>query len=107
MDNAFLEEYYQAVILPQYDTENFSEGITWKDHGKVGLDTWAHYFDDKNGREFVLVYEDFPGNEYLSDDLTHDIVPCRGEASLRVSITTDALIDNVVGYFTLFKERSR
>lgn len=106
MDISFLEKYYQTVILPQYSTEDFSSGVNWKDHGKVGLDTWAHYFDDKSGREFVLLYEDFPGNEYLSDDLTHDIVLCQGEICLQVSASTDGLVDNMLGYFTLYKERS-
>ena len=104
MDTAFLEQYYQSVILPQYSTEDFSAGVTWKDHGKVGLDTWAHYFDDKNGREFILTYEDFPGNEYFSDDLTHDIVLCKGEPYLQVSTSTENVVDNIFGYFTLYVE---
>lgn len=105
MDGQFLEKYYETVILPQYTTEDFSAGISWKDHGKVGLDAWAHYFDDKDGREFVVLYEDFPGDEYLSDGLTHDIVLCHGEVCVQVATTPNTTIDNVVGYFTLYKER--
>lgn len=107
MDNTFLENYYLKVILPQYSTEDFTGGVAWKDHGKVGLDTWAHYFDDSNGREFVLIYEDFPGSEYLADDLTHDIVLCQGDSSLQASLSSGKLVENVVGYFTLYKERGR
>lgn len=105
MDIQFLEHYYETVILPQYDTEDFSAGIQWKDHGKVGLDTWAHYFDDANGREYALIYEDFPGNEYPSDKLTHDIVPCKGEVCLRIASAPEKTIDNILGYFTLYRER--
>ena len=107
MTNEFLELYYEGVILPRYETEGFSAGITWKDHGKVGLDTWAHYFDDKDGREYILLYEDFPGSEYLVDGLTHDIVPCQTVQNVQVAITPGDKVDNVVGYFTLYVEKTR
>jgi hypothetical protein len=105
MDNEFLEQYYSKVILPLYrDVVTFSQ-ITWKDHGKVGLDAWAHYFEDVDGREYILLYEDFPGSDYMNDDLTHDIVKCGNETSVRVAISTDRNIDNIAGYFTLYAER--
>lgn len=105
MDNEFLEQYYSKVILPLYrDVVTFSQ-ITWKDHGKVGLDAWAHYFEDVSGREYILLYEDFPGSDYMNDDLTHDIVKCGNETSVRVTISTDRNIDNIAGYFTLYAER--
>lgn len=107
MNEMFLERYYEKILLPQYsDTIKF-KNITWKDHGKVGVDAWAHYFDDENGREYVLLYEDFPGNDYLNDNLTHNIVPCGDETSIQVSLSTGTQIDNVVGYFTLYRERKR
>lgn len=105
MKNGFLEQYYEQVILPLYGDAITPSELTWKDHGKVGLDAWAHYFEDANGREYILLYEDFPGGDYLNDDLTHDIVKCRDESSVRVSISPDKQIDNVAGYFTLYAER--
>jgi hypothetical protein len=105
MNTKFLEQYYKAVILPLYGDAITLSGISWKDHGKVGNDTWAHYFDDKNGREYVLLYEDFPGSEYLNDDLTHDIVKCGEDTSIRVEVTPGNAIENVAGYFTLYEEK--
>lgn len=105
MDAKFLEKYYETVILPLYgDAVTFSK-ITWKDHGKVGLDAWGHYFDDQNGREYLLLYEDFPGSDYMNDSLTHDIVPFGNETSVQVTTAPAKLIDNITGYFTLYAER--
>lgn len=107
MNTAFLETYYETVILPLYkDTVDFSE-ISWKDHGKVGADAWAHYFEDRSGREYVLLYEDFPGSDYLNDGLSHDIIPCGNEVNVRVAMTPEKQLDNIVGYFTLYAERKR
>jgi hypothetical protein len=106
MTNTALENYYETVILPQYRQAVEFKTITWKDHGKIDLDAWAHYFEDENGREYVLLYEDFPGNTYLNDGLTHDIVKCGDETNIKVSISTGAVIDNVTGYFGLYQEKS-
>ena len=106
MSDAHLENYYESVILPMYgDLIKFP--IKWKSHGKVGLDTWAHYFDDKSSVEFVLLYEDFPGNEYLGDDLSHELVKCGNKSSLQISESSGKEIDNIFGYFTLYKEKIR
>ncbi len=60
MSNSFLEQFFEQVILPRYkDVVKFDE-ITWVDHGKAGLDAWAHHFR-ADGKEYVLLYEDFPG----------------------------------------------
>ncbi len=107
MDITFLEQYYEKVILPLYGDDTLLSDVSWKDHGKVGADAWAHYFEDKNGREYVLIYEDFPGNDYLNDDLTHDIVPCGDETSVRVATTPESSIDNLTGYFTLYAEKTQ
>jgi len=106
MDTTALEHYYEQVILPLYGSDAPSTGVTWKDHGKVGADAWAHYFEDVTGREYVLLFEDFPGSDYLNDDLTHEVVPCKGETSVRVTTTPDSSVDNVVGHFTLYAERA-
>lgn len=103
MDNSFLEHYYETAILPQYTDVHF-ETIAWKDHGKVGLDTWAHYFEDQTGREYVLLYEDFPTGEYLNDDLSHEVIPSGNQPSIQVALSTDKKIENLVGFFTLYKE---
>lgn len=106
MNTQFLEQFYETVILPKYGAE-FTGVSKWKDHGKVGLDSYAHYFDDPNGVEFVLLNEDFPNGDYLNDDLSHDVVQVAdGADTLQVTIG-DAWIPNISGYFTLYKEKSR
>ena len=105
MNTSLLEAYFETVVLPLYgDVLRFAQ-IAWKDHGKVGADTWAHYFEDGHGREYVLVYEDFPGSEYLNDDLTHEIVPCGDQTSVQVLTKPESTVDNFIGYFTLYVER--
>lgn len=104
MDTNYLEQYYEKVILPQYIDVKFAN-ITWKDHGKVGLDTWAHYFEDENGIEYILLYEDFPTGEYLNDDLSHQVIQVGNEPNIQIKLSTDKKIDNIAGYFTLYKEQ--
>lgn len=107
MDTTFLEEYYEKVILPQYKDASIKVA-SWKDHGQVGPDNWAHYFDDDDGTEYVLLNEDYPGGLYLNDDLTHDAVQVPGGESTALHVTVgDTWIPNVSGYFTLYRERSR
>lgn len=107
MDSSFLEQYYEGVILPLFHYEG-AEVVAWKDHGKVGLDTWAHHFDNSEGVEHILVNEDFPGSEYPPDDLTHEMVsfPDSEDGILHVSIGSD-WIPNISGYFSLYREKSR
>lgn len=105
MNNDFLEQYYEQIVLPLYAKTISFTTIKWKDHGKVGPDTWAHYFEDETGREFVLLYEDFPGGDYLADDLTHDIIAIGNESSVQISASTNTLVDNIFGYFTLYSEK--
>lgn len=107
MDNHSLEQYYETTILPLFQ-DKATKTITWKDHGKVGLDTYAHYFEDINGVEYILVNEDFPGNEYPPDDLTHEMVvaPNTDDGIIKIA-TEDAWKPNVSGYFSLYKEKGR
>ena len=105
MDTTFLENYFETVVLPFYKEDVDISSITWKDHGKVGLDTWAHYFENSSGREFVLLFEDFPGNEYMSDGLTHEIVLASGESSIKIFSNPERSIDNLLGYFSLYREK--
>ena len=106
MNKEFLEQYFQSVILPLYGDALDISSITWKDHGKVGPDAWAHYFDDKNGREYVLLYEDFPGSDYLNDELTHEIIRCDEKTCIQISSHPESTIDNIIGYFTLYAEKA-
>lgn len=107
MDNKFLEHYYEKAVLPLYgDAVTFTK-IVWKDHGKVDLDVWAHYFDDEGGREYVLLYEDFPGGNYLNDDMTHDVIKCGNDTSVHVTTSAGTNVDNIFGYFTLYAEKQR
>ena len=77
----------------------------WKDHGKIGLDAWGHYFEDSNGKEYVVVFEDFPGNVFLDDKLTHEIVKIGDDSSVKLDVSGSKYIPNVTGYFTLFREK--
>lgn len=104
MDTHFLEQFYEKVILPRYSDSVSFETITWKDHGKLGLDSWAHYFDDNEGREYVLLYEDFPGDSPFDDGLSHEVVPFKDKTSLELTFSDAQQIDNIAGYFTLYQE---
>lgn len=108
MDNSMLEQWYEQVILPNYREIDVAE-IRWKDHGQIGSDAWAHYFEDANGREYVLVFEDFPGDTFLDDGLTHDVVPFDGEkTTLEFGVKNKEhthYAANITGYFTLYRER--
>lgn len=105
MDNKFLEQFYEDVVLPQYAEIVEFKKINWKDHGKVDLDAWAHYFDDESGREYVLLYEDFPGGAFLDDGLSHELVKIGEETSLKLSFSNDKEVENITGYFTLYREK--
>lgn len=106
MNDKFLEELYENVILPCYKGVLDIGKISWKDHGKIELDAWGHYFEDSNGKEYVLVFEDFPGNVFLDDKLTHEIVKIGDECSVKLDVSGSKYIPNVTGYFTLFREKN-
>lgn len=105
MDEKFLEKFYENVILPQYSNEVSVADIVWKDHGKPGLDSWAHYFEDKDGREYVLLYEDFPDGAFLKDGLTHEPVEINGEISFELKFGNAKQIPNLTGWYTLYREK--
>ena len=104
MNNNSLEQYYEATILPLFQDNSLIK-ITWKDHGRVGLDTYAHHFENTDGVEYILVNEDFPGSEYPPDKLTHKMVaaPSTDDGIIRID-TEEAWTPNVSGYFSLYKE---
>jgi len=105
-EEAFLEQFYEQAVLPRYADAVDLQNITWKDHGKVGLDAWAHYFDDQDGREYILLYEDSPGGAPFDDGLSHDVVEVGGQLSHRFGFEGDVrLVPNITGYFTLYREK--
>lgn len=106
LDKAFLEKFYEQVILPRYEDSAQFGKITWIDHGKVGLDAWAHYFQGTNGTRYILLYEDFPDGSYLADDPTHEIIKLGDEPSHKFGFGDNTrLVPNITGYFTLFREK--
>lgn len=105
MNDKFLEQFYESVILSRYKDGIDIGGIKWKDHGKVELDSWAHYFEDKNGKEYVLLFEDSPGSSFLDDGLSHEVIKLGDESSIGISFSDGKYIPNVTGYFTLYREK--
>ncbi len=106
-DLRFLEKLYEKVILSQYAGIEFGQ-VKWIDHGKVGPDAFAHYFKDYREGEYVLVFEDYPGTVPFDDGLSHEVLLINGQRSLRFSFEVPfKYIENVSGYFTLFKEKRR
>lgn len=106
MDTSFLEKFYEHVILPRYSDEVTFKKITWKDHGKLGPDSWAHYFDNEDGKEYVLLYEDYPGDSPFDDGLSHEVIKVGDETSIGLSFNEGTYLENITGYFTLYQEKS-
>ena len=52
-DNKFLEQFYGRVILPRYEGSIELGDVGWIDHGKVGLDAWAHHFNARSSYSAV------------------------------------------------------
>lgn len=93
------------MILPQYSSTVF-DNVTWIDHGAIELDSFAHHFKAGDSREYVLVFEDFPGNVAFDDGLSHDIVLVNNEITIRFGGDPPfKYIENITGYFTLYKEK--
>jgi len=105
MNDKFLEELYENVILPSYKGVLDIGKISWKDHGKIGLDAWGHYFEDSKGKEYVLVFEDFPSSVSIDDGLSHEKVKIGNESSIKLAVSGSRYIPNVTGYFSLFREK--
>lgn len=106
MSNTFLEQFYEYAILIRYKDVIDTKRIGWIDHGKVGFDAWAHYFKTEDNKEYVLVYEDFPGNTDFDDSLSHEAVKCGSSTSIELRFSDDAQqIPNITGWFTLYREK--
>ena len=106
MNEKFLEQFYENVILPRYSTTADFGAITWHDHTQVGEDARAHRFRSQDGSEYVLLWEDFPGDIYFGDGITHETIPLNGELSIALQFADKKEIIDVTGYFTLFREKT-
>ena len=105
ISNKFLEEFYENVILPKYSDNLDLSNIKWIDHGKISdAYSFAHYFICNN-KEFVLLYENFPGNTYFDDGLSHDIIKCGDKTNIELKFSDNKEIDNIAGWFTLYREK--
>lgn len=105
MDTSFLEKFYENIILPHYSDAVTFKNIAWKDHGKLEPDSWAHYFDNEDGREYILLYEDYPGSSPFDDGLSHELVKIGDETNLGLYFSDNKQLDNIAGYFTLYREK--
>lgn len=103
----FIESFYVNVILPRYSKYVDITDIHWVDHGRID-DSYAiaHYFECQD-KEFVLLYESFPGNTYLDDGLSHEVVKCGDERSIELKFSDNKEIDNIIGWFTLYRGKER
>lgn len=107
MDDKLLERFYEIVILPRYEEAVRFGEIRWVSHGKIDLDAWAHYFES-DGKEYALLYEDYPDGSYLKDGLSHEPVKLGNEYSLKLGFSDNATqIDNLLGWYTLYREKDR
>ena len=105
MDIEFLEQFYEKVVLPQYANDAFDK-VTWIDHGAIELDAFAHYFKASDDKEYVLVFEDFPGKVAFDEGLSHEIVSIDGAESIQFNAQpTHKYVENITGYFTLYREK--
>jgi hypothetical protein len=105
MDDRFLEQFYEAAVLPRYRGVVSLGKLTWISHGKVGLDAWAHAFQSDD-REYVLLYEDFPDGSYFKDGLSHEAIDIGDEGSIELKFSDSSMqITNIIGWYTLFREK--
>jgi hypothetical protein len=108
MNEEFLEKLYETVILPRYKDEIDLGKVRWVSHGKVDLDAWAHYFQ-VDSKAYALLYEDYPDGSYFKDGLSHEVVKLGDEFSIELKYgdVTPKQIPNILGWYTLFREKDR
>lgn len=109
-----LEEFYQKVILPQFDVEKKMDNVVWVGHSTIGPDADAHHFRIGQ-KEYALIFEDYPG---LGDEGIQEEVAASWQRIVRIGLTghddasTKVLsfgpaelpskyVHNVTGYFSL------
>ncbi len=100
-----INRFYEESILPRYSIEFGT--ITWRDHGKIGEDTFAHYFT-ANGVQYVLVFEDFPSqSHFIAED--NKFIPAPDSENGAIWYPKDddptyEYVENTTGYFSLYLE---
>ena len=100
-----IEQLYEKNILSQYAIK-FGH-ISWNDHGKIGEDTFAHYFT-AHGKKYVLVFEDFPSqSHFIAQD--NEFIPVHASQNGLVkypgsNAPTQEYLENITGYFGLYHE---
>jgi hypothetical protein len=75
----------------------------------VGLITarlvWTHRHIILTAKaEYVLLYENYPGGTFLDDGLSHKVVELDGKTSLELKFSDDKKIENITGWYTLYRE---
>ena len=100
-----IEQFYEKNIIPQYAIK-FGD-ITWNDHGKIGEDTFAHYFT-ASGKKYILVFEDFPSqSHFIAED--SEFIPVHTSQSGLVKYPggdgpIQEYVENITGFFGLYLE---
>jgi hypothetical protein len=105
MNEVFLKKFFEAVILSNYEQIDIDE-ISWKHYKKINSDAWTHYFNDKSGNEYVLLFEDYPSNSFSDNKSMYEVVRHGDDDSMRFGSNVPfKYVENITGYFTLFREK--
>ena len=103
-----LEQFFKEEILSKYNLD--TSRVVWKEYGSVDqLNTHIHDFS-MGYKDYFLVFQYSAGGEYPLDD-EGLLIPVPGTASRYVEYRADVAkserIENVTGYFSLYRTRSR
>lgn len=103
----FLENFYENVILPRYSEYLGIAEIRWIDHGRLDDSyVWVHYFET-NGKQYILLSNDYTEGSHLDDGISHEIVKCGDEKSIELNFSDNKEIENITGRYTLYREKDR
>lgn len=101
----FFETFYEYAILPKYATSLNLTDIKWIDHSMLDDSlVLAHYFES-NGKQYILLSNDYSGGSYLDDGLSHEIIMYGDKTGFRLYFDDNKEIDNITGYYTLYREK--
>lgn len=103
----FIEDFYSNVILPRYNNSLDITKIHWIDHGKLDDSyVWAHYFET-NGKQYILLSNDYAEGSHLDDGMSHEIVKCDNKTSIELNFNDNKEVENITGRYTLYREKER
>lgn len=106
-NNDFLELFYINVILPRYSDSLDLTNLRWIDHGYIDdSNVYGHYFES-GGKQYVLLSNDYAQGSHLDDGLSHEVVKCGDETSIELKFNDNHKIDNITGWYTLYREKTR